>query len=73
MFTVLNLKVGSRVTFRDPASGQEVDAEVAEFPKIIRVKLADGTLRDLRPEDVVTTTPEKTGSSRFPSRFHARV
>ncbi len=67
MSVVLNVKAGQRLTFRD-ATGAQVDAEVVEFPKIIRVKTADGILHDIRPEDVLAEEPGKV-AGRYRSRF----
>ena len=75
MVAVLNVKVGSRVTFRDAASGVvlERDAEVIEFPKIIRVKTDDGVLHDIKPEDVLAEEPGKVSGGRFQNRFQSRL
>jgi len=73
MGIVLNIKVGDRITFRT-AAGEEIVAEVVEFPKIIRVKTGDGTLQDIHPEDVLTEEPKKNLSTgRFQSRLQARL
>jgi hypothetical protein len=70
MTVVLNVKVGQKITFRDPASGVELDAEIVEFPKILRVKTADGSLRDITPEQVLTEEPKKGVGSRFGNRLN---
>jgi hypothetical protein len=70
MTVVLNVKVGQKITFRDPASGMELDAEIVEFPKILRVKTADGALRDITPEQVLTEEPKKGVGSRFGNRLN---
>lgn len=73
MNTMLNVKVGDWLTFRT-AAGEEFDAEVVEFPKIIRVKTADGALQDIRPEDVLTEQPKRNLSTgRFRGRLQARL
>jgi len=73
MFTVLDLKVGSKLKFRDSATGLEMDAEVAEFPKIIRVKTEDGALHDIRSEDVTEIKAAKVSGGRFQSRLQPRL
>lgn len=75
MTTVLNVKVGSKVTFRDTSSGAllERDAEVIEFPKILRVKTDDGALHDIKPEDVLAEEPGKSSAGRLPNRFQSRL
>lgn len=73
MTVVLNVKIGQKITFRDSASGVELDAEIVEFPKVIRVKLADETTRDIKPEDVLTEEPKKSVGGRFGNRLHQRL
>ena len=71
MITVLNVKVGSRLTFKD-ASGLERDAEVVEFPKIIRVKTDDGLVQDIRHDQVIAEEPGKP-AGRFQGRLQPRL
>jgi len=71
MTVVLNLKVGSQLTFR-AADGRELDAEVVEFPKIIRIKTADGVVQDISPEQVIREEPGKS-VGRFPGRLQSRL
>lgn len=71
MFTTLNVKVGSKITFKTD-DGQEVDAEILEFPKVVRVKTADGTVQDIRADQIVKADT-KQGSARFGSRFQPRL
>ncbi len=68
MPTVLDVKVGSKVRFRDYIAGAEVEAKVIELPKIIRVKTEDGTVYDIRPDQVIAEGPPKR-AGRFGSKF----
>lgn len=70
MTVVLNVKVGQRITFRD-AAGAEIDAEVVELPKILRVKTDDGLEREIRAEAVVVG--DKSAGGRFQSRLQSRL
>lgn len=68
MPTTLNVKVGSKITVR-LTSGAEVDVEVVELPKIIRVKDASGQVYDVRPEDVLVDERGQSGG-RFAGRLN---
>lgn len=59
MTTVLNVKLGSRVTVLLP-DGTQADGEIVEFPKIARVKTGDGTLYDLTLDRILAEEPGKT-------------
>lgn len=66
---VLNVRAGQKITFRD-ADNVEHDAEVVSFPRILLVKLADGTELEIRAKQVVADELPKGG--RFQSRFGSR-
>ena len=72
MGTVLNVKVGSRISFRT-SDGTDREAEVVEFPKVIRVKTADGVMHDIRPEDVITEEPGAAPIGRVQRRIGPRM
>jgi hypothetical protein len=81
MYTTLNVKVGSKITFKLPAAFgepgadaeglQELDGEIVDFPKIVRVKTADGKMYDIRADQIVSES--KPAPQKFGSRFQPRM
>lgn len=72
MATVLNVKVGDKVTFTSQSgeSVETLDAKIVAFPKIIRVQTTDGRVMDITPEQVITEHPAKSSGGHFPARLN---
>jgi hypothetical protein len=75
--TTLNVKVGAKVTFKLPVevdgvqTTQDVDGEIVDFPKIARVKTADGQIHTINMDQIVAE--EAKAAPRFGSKFQPRL
>jgi hypothetical protein len=80
MFTTLNVKVGSKITFKLLVGVQEngtedyreLDGEIVDFPKTVRVKTKDGQMFVINADQIVAQDA-KQPPARFGSRFQPRM